>query len=414
MATSAPIQTPPARATTEPASLPALLPGIILLAAVGYVGKFIEHFLNTYTKAHHITFPNIEYVLWAILFGILIANTVGVARIFRPGVATYEFWLKAGIILLGARFVLGDVLKLGGISLILVFIAITLSIAFMTWLGRAFKLSPALTTLLAVGSSICGVSAIIATQGAIDADEEDSSTAIAAILALGAISLFAFPVIGHALHMSDHAYGLWAGLAVDNTAEATAAGALYSDAAGKYAVLAKTCRNALIGFVVLAYAIQWSRRSLADNSSTGSGNSNGNKRTVILSEGGASAAQVEGPAVASSRLAIDTTADKVKFLWKKFPKFVLGFLFISLLATLGASSNPVIAQLGFTKPQLLPLGNLSRWAFLLTFAGVGLRTNLRDLFKQGARPFIVSAAGEIVIAILTLGLILGADHLYHL
>jgi uncharacterized integral membrane protein (TIGR00698 family) len=402
MATSAPIQTPPARTTTEPASLPALLPGIALLAAVGYVGKFIEHFLNTYTKAHHITFPNIEYVLWAILFGILIANTVGVARIFRPGVATYEFWLKAGIILLGARFVLGDVLKLGGISLILVFIAITLSIAFMTWLGRAFKLSPALTTLLAVGSSICGVSAIIATQGAIDADEEDSSTAIAAILALGAISLFAFPVIGHALHMSDHAYGLWAGLAVDNTAEATAAGALYSDAAGKYAVLAKTCRNALIGFVVLAYAIQWSRRSL------------GNRNGVILSEGGASAAEVEGPAVASSRLAIDTTTDKIKFLWKKFPKFVLGFLFISLLATLGASSSPAIAQLGFTKPQLLALGNLSRWAFLLTFAGVGLRTNLRDLFKQGARPFIVSAAGEIVIAILTLGLILGADHLYHL
>jgi uncharacterized integral membrane protein (TIGR00698 family) len=421
MATSAPIQTPPARATTEPASLPALLPGIALLAAVGYVGKFIEHFLNTYTKAHHITFPNIEYVLWAILFGILIANTVGVARIFRPGVATYEFWLKAGIILLGARFVLGDVLKLGGISLILVFIAITLSIAFMTWLGRAFKLSPALTTLLAVGSSICGVSAIIATQGAIDADEEDSSTAIAAILALGAISLFAFPVIGHALHMSDHAYGLWAGLAVDNTAEATAAGALYSDAAGKYAVLAKTCRNALIGFVVLAYAIQWSRRSLANSSGNGRGNSSGssltnsdgNKRTVILSEA-TNGSEVEGPAVASSRLAIDTTADKVKFLWKKFPKFVLGFLFISLLATLGASSNPAIAQLGFTKPQLLALGNLSRWAFLLTFAGVGLRTNLRDLFKQGARPFIVSAVGEIVIAILTLGLILGADHLYHL
>ncbi len=363
---------------TEPSSLFALLPGIALLAVVGYAGKFVEHAINTYTKANHITFPNIEYVLWAILFGVLIANTVGVARIFRPGVATYEFWLKAGIILLGARFVLGDVLKLGGISLALVFIAIVLSIAFMTWLGRRFSLSPALTTLLAVGSSICGVSAIIATQGAIDADEDDSDTAIAAILALGAISLFAFPLIGHALHMSDHAYGLWTGLAVDNTAEATAAGALYSDAAGKYAVLAKTCRNALIGFVVLAYAIQWSRRGLA----------NAETKSQLQNKG--------------------------RFLWQKFPKFVLGFLFISLLATLGASSNPSVAALGFTKPQLVALGNLSRWAFLLTFAGVGLRTNLRDLFKQGARPFIVSALGEIAIAIITLGLILGADRLYHL
>ena len=103
----------------------------------------------------------------------------------------------------------------------------------MTALGRAFKLSPKLISLLAIGSSICGVSAIIAAKGAIDADDEDASYAMAAILALGAVSLFVFPLIGRALGMSDHAYGLWVGLAVDNTAEATAAGALYSDAAGK-------------------------------------------------------------------------------------------------------------------------------------------------------------------------------------
>jgi uncharacterized integral membrane protein (TIGR00698 family) len=368
----------PGKSPAERSTLIGLLPGIALLFVVGYAGKFVEHFLNTWTKAHHITFPNIEYVLWAILFGIVIANTIGVARIFRPGVATYDFWLKTGIILLGARFILGDVLKLGGISLILVFIAFAFSLTFMTWLGRTFKLSPQLTTLLAVGSSVCGVSAIIATQGAIDADEEDSSTAIAAILALGALSLFTFPAIGHLLHMSDHAYGIWAGLAVDNTAEATAAGALYSDAAGKYAVLAKTCRNALIGFVVLAYAIQWARKGLA------------------------------------SRAATRQLDNKAAFLWQKFPKFVLGFLVISLLATLGASSSPTVAALGFTKPQLLALGNLSRWAFLLTFAGVGLRTNLKDLFKQGARPFLVGALGEIAIAAVTLLLVLTANHFYRL
>ena len=178
--------------------------------------------------------------------------------------------------------------------------------------------------------------------------------------------------------MSDRAYGLWAGLAVDNTAEATAAGALFSDAAGKYAVLAKTCRNALIGFVVLAYAIQWARKGLANAATT---------------------TQLE---------------NKAAFLWKKFPKFVLGFLFISLLATLGSSTNPSVAALGFSKPQLLALGNLSRWAFLLTFAGVGLRTNLKDLFRQGTRPFLVGAVGEIAIAAITLVLILGVDHFYHL
>jgi uncharacterized integral membrane protein (TIGR00698 family) len=340
-----------------------LVPGLLLLIAVGYGGKFIEQSIAGYTKANHITFPNIEYVLWAIVIGLIIANTTGVPRIFEAGVATYEFWLKAGIVLLGSRFVLGDVLHLGGISLLLVAIALSLSLTFMHLLGRAFKLKPKLTSLLAIGSAICGVSAIIAAKPSIDADDEDASYAIAAILALGAISLFTFPLIGHTLHLGDKAYGLWAGLAVDNTAEATAAGALYSDAAGKVAVLAKTSRNALIGFVVLAYAIYWASRGQAQ-----------------------------------------AIGNKAAFLWAKFPKFVLGFLVVSLLATIGF----------FTKPQLTSLANLSRWAFLLTFAGVGLRTNLRELGKQGWRPFAVGAIGEVFIALLTLGLVYGADRYLHL
>jgi uncharacterized integral membrane protein (TIGR00698 family) len=340
-----------------------LLPGILLLAVVGYAGKFIEQFIARYGKAHHLVLPNIEYVLWAILIGLAIANTIGVPRLFRSGVATYEFWLKTGIVLLGARFILGDIAKLGGISLALVFVEIALSLAFMTWLGRRFNLAPKLVTLLSVGASVCGVSAIIATQGAIEADEEDSSYAIAAILALGAISLFIFPLVGHALHLSDHAYGVWTGLAVDNTAETAAAGALYSDAAGKVAVLTKTCRNALIGFVVLGYALYWA------------------------SKGQAAGVQ-----------------NKAAFLWSKFPKFVLGFLLISVLATVGF----------FSKPGLAAVGNLSRWAFLLTFAGVGLRTSFKDLSKQGLRPFIVGAIGEVAIAVITLVMVYGADRAFHL
>lgn len=338
-----------------------VIPGVLLLAAVGYAGKLLERNVGAYAKAHHWTFPNIEYVLWAILIGLAISNTVGVPQIFRSGVATYEFWLKAGIVLLGSRFLLGDVLKLGGVSLALVAIEIVGAIAFMTFLGRVFGLRPKLTSLLAVGSAVCGVSAIIATQGAIEAEEEDSSFAIAAILALGALSLFTFPLIGHAMHLSDHAYGLWAGLAVDNTAEATAAGALYSDAAGKLAVLAKTTRNAMIGFVVLAYAIYWASRGQAK-----------------------------------------TVGNKAAFLWQKFPKFVLGFLLISILATYHF----------FSKDQTTALANLSRWAFLLTFAGVGLRTNFREMRKQGLRPFAVGAIGEVVIAVFTLALVAGAGKLF--
>jgi uncharacterized integral membrane protein (TIGR00698 family) len=352
-----------AESSSTPLNFLRLIPGVLLLAGVGYAGKILEKSLNSYAKAHHWTFPNIEYVLWAILIGLVISNLVTVPKIFQAGIATYEFWLKVGIVLLGSRFVLADILKLGGISLVLVVIEISLSLLLMHFLGRVFKLSPKLTSLLAVGSSICGVSAIIAAKGAIDADDEDSTFAISAILALGALALFTFPLIGHSVHMGDTAFGLWSGLGVDNTAEATATGALYSEAAGKVAVLAKTARNAMIGFVVLAYALYWAKRGQAG-----------------------------------------TIENKAAFLWNKFPKFVLGFLLISLLVSLHT----------FTKDQVTSLGNLSRWAFLLTFAGVGLKTNLREMSKQGFRPFIVGALGEVVIAALTFGLVVGANRIWGL
>jgi uncharacterized membrane protein YadS len=106
----------------------------------------------------------------------------------------------------------------------------------------------------------------------------------------------------------------------------------------------------------------------------------------------------------SSRGQAEKVQNKAAFLWRKFPKFVLGFLLISLLASVGV----------FTRPQTVSIGNLSRWAFLLAFAGVGLRTNLRDLGRQGARPFLVGVIGELAIAMITLGLVYGAGRVFHL
>jgi uncharacterized membrane protein YadS len=163
--------------------------------------------------------------------------------------------------------------------------------------------------------------------------------------------------------MNDRTFGLWAGLAVDNTAEAAATGAIYSDAAGKIAVLTKSTRNATIGFVVLAYAIYWAAKGQAQ--------------------------QVE---------------NKALFLWQKFPKFVLGFLVVSLLATFGA----------FSPAQAASLGNLSRWAFLLTFAGVGLKTDFRELKRQGLRPFLVGALAELSVTVVTLGMVLVAATFFQL
>ncbi len=343
-----------------------LLPGVALLLVVGEAGKYVENFLRLYGKQHHLALPNIEYVLWAIVFGLIIGNVFAHFRwfaVFSAGIATYEFFLKLGIALLGVRFLLTDVLKLGGLSLVLVALEFALATLMMAVLGKWFRLGAKLTALLAVGSSICGVSAIIATQGAIEASDEDASYAIAAILALGAVSLFIFPAIGHLLQMSDHAFGLWVGLAVDNTAEATAAGALFSDEAGKWAVLAKTARNATIGFVVLAAAIVFAAR-------------------------------------AGKRL----HGSRAELLWSKFPKFVLGFLLLSVLASTHVLGPAHVGS----------LANLSRWAFLLTFAGVGLRTNFVQLRRQGARPLLVGALAELGIAVATLAMVLLADARFRL
>ncbi|MFC5950487.1 YeiH family protein [Pseudonocardia lutea] len=335
-----------------------MLPGLLLLLVVGLVGVALQVGLRALGAATATTLPDVEYVLWAILIGLAVRNTVGVPAVFRPGVATYEFWLKIGIVLLGARFLLGDLAKLGGFSLGLILVDMFAATAVILLVGRAFGLGGKLSTLLAVGTSICGVSAIIAGKGAIDADDEDSDYAIAAILALGAVALFSFPAIGHALALTDTQFGLWAGLAVDNTAETTATGAAFSQEAQQVAVAVKNTRNALIGVVVLIYALYWSTRG--------------------------------GVAVAPGWRA------RGAFVWRTFPKFVLGFIAVSALATAGV--------LG--KAEITSLGNLSKWAFLLCFAGVGLNFDLREVARSGVRPLIVAALGLVVVAGCSLGLVL--------
>jgi uncharacterized integral membrane protein (TIGR00698 family) len=279
--------------------------------------------------------------------------------VFRPGVGTYEFWLKIGIVALGSRFVLGDVLKLGGTSLIQILADMVIAGGVILLAARLFGLSGKLGSLLAIGTSICGVSAIVASKGAIRARNSDVSYAITAILALGAAALFTLPALGHLIGLSDHEFGLWAGLAVDNTAETTATGYLFSEEAGKIAVLVKSTRNALIGFVVLGFALYWAARG-------------------------------EAEAIAPGFRA------KAAFVWDKFPKFVLGFLAVSALVTAGWLS----------KGQTANLANVSKWAFLLTFAGVGLNTNIRELARTGWRPLVVAVIGLVVVATVSLGLVL--------
>jgi uncharacterized membrane protein YadS len=203
------------------------------------------------------------------------------------------------------------------------------------------------------------VSAIVASKGAIRARNSDVGYAITAILALGAVALFTLPPLGHLIGLTDHEFGLWAGLAVDNTAETAATGALFSPEAGKIAVLVKLVRNSLIGFVVLGFALYWAARGEADEVAPG-------------------------------------LKARAAFIWDKLPKFVLGFLAVSALVTVG----------WINKGQTANLANVSKWAFLLTFAGVGLNINFRELARTGWRPLVVAVIGLVVVATVSLGLVL--------
>ncbi len=134
------------------------VPGVLLLIGIGLLGKYAQIWWNALAKKEHWTVPDIEYVLWAIVIGLLITNTVGLHRVFfRPGMQTYEFWLKIGIVALGARFVLGDIVKLGGISLVQILLDMAIAGTIILFLAaKAFGLSGKLGSLLAIGTSICG------------------------------------------------------------------------------------------------------------------------------------------------------------------------------------------------------------------------------------------------------------------
>jgi len=318
------------------------VPGIALLLAVGCAGKVVAGYV-----------PLTEYVIWAIAIGMVIRNTIALPKIFLPGIGTYELWLKTGIVLMGAKFAFQNILSIGGTGLTMVVIEIALSITVAAFLARRFGLTDRLGSLIGVGVGVCGVSAIIGATGAIGAKQEDASYAIATVLIFGAVMVFLYPFVGHLMGMNHTMFGYWAGLAVDNTAECLATGFAYSEAAGKVATIVKLCRNALMGLVILSMALLYARRGVT--------------------------AEV---------------THKGRFLWDRFPKFVLGFLALSVVVTLGL----------LAKESVTAMTNLSKWLFLLTFAGVGLSTRFSQL-KAGLKPFAVGFIVEAVVSVITLAMI---------
>ncbi len=332
-----------------------LLPGLVVLFLVGLIAKYMAG-----------SIPYANYVIIAIILGFVWGNSAPVPSILWPGINTYRFWLYLGIVFLGARLVMQEMIRMGAIALSMVVVEIIISIAVVRYVARNFGISDKLASLLATGVGICGVSAIIGCSGAIDADEKDTSYAIAIILIFGAAAIVFYALIGQLIGMGPLSYGFWAGLAIDNTAEVMAGAEFYDGilrqngllgevSTATTAALVKNGRNALMGLVILGFAIYYARRGMAED-----------------------------------------IEHKGMFLWNNFPKFVLGFLLFSLLSTIGF----------FGEAEIKSLKHLYKWVFMMTFVGVGFNTRIDDMKKIGFKPFVVGVMLEGLVALVTLGMVL--------
>lgn len=322
------------------------VPGFILLGLLASLAKFLGN-----RTGDSLT------VLYAILLGILVRNLFGLHALFEPGTRTYEVFWKAGIVLLGSQMSLQSFREVGLEGLTLAGAEVVMMVATTLVLARVFGIPSPLRYLLAAGMGICGVSAVIALATALRCDEEDTGYSVAVILLFGLGALSLLPVLGHLFQLSDFHFGLWAGLSVNNTAEAVATGFVYSETAGRYATIAKLCRNLYLGPALLYFV-----------------------RRVVRERLGAAGGLT------------------IRTVWQHFPKFAIGLVLFSLLAT----SH-------FWPPSaVVELNHLYRWAFLFGFAGVGLRTDLRRLKLRGLKPLVLTFAIQAATVAAILGCVLVA------
>ncbi len=294
-------------------------------------------------------------VLIAVLLGLGLGNLTTPSASLSPGlsVATTRV-LRIGVVLLGARLALGDVLSLG--SLALGIAVVCMSVAFLTvaLLARLLRVPTRLAVLLGVGTAVCGNSAIMATAPVIDAEDQEIGFAVGTITVFGTVALLIFPVVGRLLAMPEEVFGFWAGLSINDTSQVVAAGAAYSPRALEVATVVKLVRNALMAPLIVLIA-WWSIRN--------------RDRTVQKDDGESRSAAL-----------------------KAFPIFVLGFIAVAALSSFGVISERVSAAMSSTSSFLI----------VVAIAAVGVTTRLTEMRAAGLRAALVAFGAAVVLALLGL------------
>jgi uncharacterized integral membrane protein (TIGR00698 family) len=322
---------------------PAIARGLALALATAIGARFVAKFTGA-----------IPDVALALIAGIAINNLLKLPPSIRPGIRfVLQYVLRAAIILYGAGLTFAAVLRLGGATLALVLVCAIVAVTLGLLLARATRLPGAVGTLIGAGTAICGGSAILAVGPLIQATDEEIAYAITTIFTFNIFALFAYPPLGHALHLSSVAFGSWAGTAVNDTSVVVATGYVYDPLAGQTATVVKLTRTLLL--VPLAFVLGW---------------------TFARGRPGGAA-----PTWSSLRRAV--------------PWFILGFA----------------AMAGINSAGLLPpdaarlLTQVAGFLIVVVLAAVGLNVDVVKIRRMGTRPLVVGLALAVVMAGISLSLI---------
>lgn len=300
----------------------------------------------------------LEAVIFSLTFGLIIGNTVKLPDWFRE-ILSAEMFVKIGLVLLGSGVIFGDILKAGGLGLIQALIVVLSVWYFAFWVCKKLKLDQELSMMISSAVSICGVSAAIATAGAIKGDSKKLSYVISMVLITAIPMMILMPIAAKYMGLSQEVTGAWLGGTIDTTGAVVASGTLVGEEALKLSTIVKFSQNVLLGLAAFAISIYWTY------------NKSGEERAV------------EKPTLG--------------LIWDRFPKFVLGFVAVSLFFSFVLSPE----KIGLVKDSLKGLQTL--W-FVMAFTSIGLETRFADLFNaQGKKPlyaFLIAQGFNIIITLI--------------
>lgn len=300
----------------------------------------------------------LEAVIFSLCIGLLIGNTVKLSVWLKEALSA-ELLVKIGLVLLGTNIIFGDILKAGSLGLIQSLVVVLSVWYFAFWLSKKFKIDEELGLMLSSAVSICGVSAAIATSGAIQGNSKKLSYVVSMVLITAIPMMIAMPYIARYFGFSEEVTGAWIGGTIDTSGAVVASGSLVGETALKISTIVKFSQNVLLGIAALAISVYW----------TYTNNPAGQQAGMKPSAG---------------------------VIWERFPKFVLGFIAASLLFSFALSADTISAVKGDIK-------SIQGLWFALAFTSIGLETNFKDLIKENSqRPFWVFLIAQLFNILVTL------------